>query len=134
MGDYLESPKFVDIFNTYFPIYLSYGMSYSEFWDGSPDLAIAYKKAHELNLRRRNEELWLEGVYVRYALLSTVGNMFKGKSQETIEYPTEPLAITQKEVEAKKEREAKAKFDKMKAMMNMAHKNIKRKGGVNGNN
>ena len=108
-------------------------MSYSEYWDESPSLAIAYKKAHEINLRRKNEELWLQGVYTRYALLSTVGNMFKSKSQETIEYPTEPLAITQKEVEAKKERDAKAKFDKMKAMMSMAQKNIKRKGGVDGN-
>ena len=126
MGDYLESPKFVDIFNTYFPLYLSYGMSYSEYWDESPSLAIAYKKAHELNLRRKNEELWLQGVYFTRAIACCLDKKSK--------YPEEPLPITQQQLDEKKDREAKAKFDKMKAIMNMAQKNINRKGGVDGNN
>lgn len=127
MGDCLISPKFVEIFNTYFPVYLSYGMSYSEYWEGDPNLAIAYRKAHEINLRRKNEELWLQGVYMRYAMSSVMD----GKK---CPYPTEPLAITPQEIREKKEREAKARFDKMKAMMNMAQKQLNRKGDTNGNN
>ena len=117
MGDCIESPKIVQIFDTYFPLYLSYGMSGSEYWDGEPKLAIAYKKAHEINLKRKNEELWLQNAYTRLALLSTVGNMFKGKNQPDFKYPDEPLPITQRDIQLRDEREAKEKFDKMKAKM-----------------
>ena len=117
MGDRIESPKLVQIFDTYFPIYLSYGMSGSEYWDGEPKLAIAYKKAHEINLKRKNEELWMQGLYIKHALLSTVGNMFKGKNQEAFEYPEEPFPITQHDAELRREREEKEKFEKMKAIM-----------------
>ena len=92
-------------------------MSGSEYWDGEPKLAIAYKKAHEINLKRKNEELWLQNAYTRLALLSTVGNMFKGKNQPDFKYPDEPLPITQRDIQLRDEREAKEKFDKMKAKM-----------------
>jgi hypothetical protein len=102
-------------------------MSYSEYWEGDPNLAIAYKKAHEINLRRKNEELWLQGVYMSHALVSVMD----GKKHP---YPKEPLAITPQQIREKKEREAKAKFDRMKAMMSMAQKQLNRKGDTNGNN
>ena len=92
-------------------------MSGSEYWDGEPKLAIAYKKAHEINLKRKNEELWMQGLYIKHALLSTVGNMFKDKNQEAFEYPEEPFPITQHDAELRREREEKEKFEKMKAIM-----------------
>ena len=130
MGDYLTSPKFVEIFDNYFPIYLSYGMSYEQYWNDRPELVKAYKKAHEINLARKNEELWMQGVYVRDALSSTVGSMF---SKKPIEYPKEPYPITQRQVESKREREARKKYERMKAIMEMATKTTKR-GEVNDNN
>jgi hypothetical protein len=102
-------------------------MSYSEYWEGDPNLAIAYKKAHEIKLRMKNEELWLQGVYMSHALVSVMD----GKKHP---YPKEPLAITPHQIREKKEREAKAKFDRMKAMMSMAQKQLNRKGDINGNN
>lgn len=60
-----------------------------------------------------NEELWLSGMYACEALIATVGNMFsKGKKHE---YPSEPLPITNAEIEERKEREQKAKMDRIKA-------------------
>ena len=35
----------------------------------------------------------LEGMYFAEALLSTVGNMFRGKGQKAFEYPKEPYTL-----------------------------------------
>lgn len=123
MGDDLISPKFVEIFDTYFPYYLSLGMSYNEFWNERPELCKAYRKAHEIKLNRTNEELWMQGGYIRDAVASVVGSMF---SKTEIKYPSEPYPITKEKAEAKREEEAKKKFERMKAFMeSRAKKEVK---------
>lgn len=88
-------------------------MSYDQFWHDDPSLAVSYRKADELRRKRMNEELWWSGMYMCEALVATVGNMFsKGKKHE---YPSEPLPITATEIEERKEREQKAKVEKIKA-------------------
>jgi hypothetical protein len=57
----------------------------------------------------------MQGVYIREALLSTVGNMFSGKGTTPIEYPNEPYPITEDQIEEKKEREHKSMEERMKA-------------------
>ena len=98
-----------------FPYYLSIGMTYELFWDGEPELAAAYRKADAMRRRRTNEELWLNGVYMSQALVSTVGNMFsKGNKHK---YPSEPLPITADDVQERKEREQMAKAERIKAAL-----------------
>ena len=130
MGDCLTSPKFVEIFDTYFPYYLSYGMTYEQYWNDRPELVKSYRKAHEIKLSRKNEELWLQGAYIREAIYSSVGNMM---SKKTIEYPKEPYPITKHQLEMKREEERRRKFERMKTIMEMASRTMKR-GEVNDNN
>lgn len=106
-----------EIFNKYFPIYLGYGMSYSEFWDEEPELAIAYRENYINSLKRRNEEMWLQGWYIVKALECTVGNMFSKKGSKPLEYPKKPLPITEKDRKAQEEEEAREKFERMKNLM-----------------
>jgi len=88
-------------------------MSYEQFWDDDPSLVVAYRKADDIRRKRMNEELWLSGIYACEALIATVGNMFsKGKKHE---YPAEPLPITEMEIAERKEREQKAKVERIKA-------------------
>ena len=88
-------------------------MTYEQFWFGEPEQVSVYRKADEIRRRRMNEELWLNGMYTADALASTVGNMFsKGNKNK---YPTEPRPITRSELEERKEREQKAKVEKIKA-------------------
>ena len=88
-------------------------MTYEQFWNDDPSLTVAYRKADDLRRKRMNEELWLGGVYACEALIATVGNMFsKGKKHE---YPSEPLPITATEIAERKEREQKAKMERIKA-------------------
>ena len=94
---------------------MSIGMTYDEFWNQDVTMARAFRKADELNRRRQNEILWMQGMYIREALLSTVGNMFIGKGSAPIEYPKEPYPITAEQIEEKKERERKSMEERMKA-------------------
>ena len=94
---------------------MSIGMSYDDFWNGDVSMVKAYRKAYELNRRRQNELLWIQGLYVRDALISTVGNMFAGKGSTKQNYPAEPYPITMEEVAEKQEREAKRKEERLKA-------------------
>lgn len=92
---------------------MAMGMTYEQFWYGDVFLAAAYRKADMIRRRRRNEELWLEGIYMAEALSATVGNMFnKGQKHQ---YPSEPFPITAAEQQERREREEKARMERIKA-------------------
>lgn len=116
MGDgEITSPRktFSEFFEEVFPAYLAMGMTWSQFWIDDPALVIAYRKAEMIRKRRKNEELWLEGIYVAEALNATVGNMFsKGQKHP---YPAEPFPLTADEQQERREREEKARMERMKA-------------------
>ena len=88
-------------------------MTHEQFWDGAPELARSYRRADEIYRKRQNELLWLGGIYTAEALASTVGNMFTKGSKH--QYPAEPIPITQEEQRIRKEREQKAKMERIKA-------------------
>ena len=107
---------------------MSIGMTYDEFWNQDVALVRVYRKADELRRRRQNDVLWMQGLYVRDALLSSVGNMFAGKGSTPIEYPVEPYPVTTKQVEEKKERERRSMEERMKAdLLAMAARMANRK-------
>lgn len=108
---------------------MSIGMSYDEFWSGDVTRVKAYRKAYELRTRRENELLWMQGIYVRDALNSTVGNMFAGKGSAKQKYPEEPYPITaeqQREIEEKKRR---AKEERMKAQFTAFVESVRKRLG-----
>lgn len=88
-------------------------MTYEQFWDGPPELARAYQRADQIYKKRQNELLWLEGIYMAEALASTVGNMFAKGSKH--QYPAEPIPITEEEQRIRRERDQKAKMERIKA-------------------
>lgn len=122
-----DDTSFTKVFEEAFPIYLSFGMTAEQFWDGSPDLAVAYRKADSLRRKRMNEELWLGGIYMAEALNATVGNMFSKGSKN--KYPSEPIPITEEEQRERREREQKAKMDRIKAAFTAKALNMNAKIG-----
>lgn len=116
MGDgEVTSPKrtFSEYFEAMFPVYLAMGMTWTQYWLDAPEIAVAYRKAEEIRNRHKNEELWLQGMYVAEALSATVGNMFsKGQKHQ---YPAEPFPLTAAEQRERREREEKARMERMKA-------------------
>lgn len=94
---------------------MSIGMTYDEFWNQDVAMVRAFRKAEELKRRRQNETLWMQGWYIRDALLSTVGNMFSDKSSAPIKYPDEPYPVTAEQIAEKKALEHKQMEERMKA-------------------
>ena len=127
---------------------MSIGLSYDEFWDGDVDRVKAYREADELREKRRNQELWLQGMYI-YEALCDVSPLFRLSMKKGVvkpePYAKEPYPITAAEVKAREEREARLREERLKAefaqfaeqmrkkMPSEAHP-TKQGGDLNGNN
>lgn len=97
---------------------MSIGMTYDEFWNQDVRLVEVYRKANELRERRRNQELWLQGMYI-YEALCDVSPLFRFSMKKGVvrpePYVKEPYPITADEVREREEREARKKEERLKA-------------------
>lgn len=109
---------------------MSIGMTYDEFWYKDVDRVKAYRTAYELREKRRNQELWLQGMYV-YEALCDASPLFRFSMKKgTIKpepYVKEPYPITESEVRERKEREARMKEERLKAEFAMFAENMRKK-------
>lgn len=101
---------FTDVFEKAFPYYLSYGMSYDEYWHGEAELVRYYKQAHDLQLEEKNLVAYLQGVYVRSAISDFIEFFGMGAKHPKVgkNYPKEPVPVTKR---AKREAELKKEND-----------------------
>ena len=133
-----SAPSFTytEKFYELFPYYLAIGMTYEQYWNGDCTLVKYYRKADEIRKERRNEELWLQGMYVYEAIcdVSPILHAFAKKGTKPQPYSEKPYAITeaqQKRVEEEKERKIAEKGKRfMEALMKS---NNKRFEGGNSN-
>ncbi len=109
---------------------MSIGMTYDEFWNQDVRLVEVYRKAAELRDKRRNQELWLQGMYI-YEALCDASPLFrfstKKGSIKPEPYVKEPYPITASEVKEREEREARAKEERLKAEFAMFAAQIRNK-------
>ena len=123
---------YTERFYEQFPYYLAIGMSPEQYWDGDPELARYYRKADEIKLERKNQELWLQGMYIYEAICdaSPILHSFAKKGTKPHPYADKPYPITEKQHNRHKVDAEKAKFEKGKKMMEafMKTNNSKFKG------
>lgn len=88
----VESISLTTLFEKWCPIYMSYGMSYDEFWKESPYRAKFYREAHELKLKQKDELMWVQGMYIYEALceVSPVLHAFSKKGTKPLPYSEKP--------------------------------------------
>ena len=105
---------YTEQFYEVFPYYLSIGMTYEQFWDGDPHLAKYYRQADEMRIERKNQELWLQGLYVYEALcdVAPILQAMAKKGTKARPYPEQPYSITEKQ--RRKEIEEKERAIAMK--------------------
>lgn len=109
-----------------FPFYLSIGMTADEFWNQDCLLTEYYRKAFEMKKNRKNEELWLQGLYVYNALcaVSPLLHAFAKDGTTASPYLDRPIPLTKKEAEERELAAQKERYEKMKsAMHKKANKN-----------
>lgn len=108
---------------------MSIGMTYDEFWNQDVALVKVYRKANDLRDKRRNQELWLQGMYF-YEALCDASPLFRFTMKNGIvkpePYVNEPYPITIEEVREREEREARLKEERLKAEFAQFVENMRR--------
>ena len=96
---------------------MSIGMTYDEFWHGDVTMVRAYRKAQEFRDRRKNQEMWIQGMYVYEAILDVapILHAFAKKGTKPEPYSKEPYPITEADVREREEREARLRQERIKA-------------------
>lgn len=106
---------------------MAIGMSYDQFWYEDSALVKMYYQAHKYRIEQRNQEMWMQGLYICSALECTVGNLFKKKGSSPIEYMKEPLQIfpkTEKQIKAETEKERAKAIESFKKLQKNVQSHI----------
>ena len=113
------SNSYTDTFYEVFPFYLSIGMTPEQYWDGDPQLAKHYRKADEQKRQRKNQELWLQGMYIYEALcdVAPIFHAFAKRGTKPTPYTDHPYSITAKEREGEKKLQEERERDKARRYM-----------------
>lgn len=96
----VESISLTESFMKMCPIYMSYGMTYDEFWYDDVYKARFYLKAYKEKLKQKDMELWEQGMYVYEALLqvSPILRPFS-KATKPLPYTEKPHLVQEQEKE-----------------------------------
>ena len=116
-----SSPLFTytEKFYEMFPYYLSIGMTPEQYWDGDSTLLKYYRKAEELRNEKRNQELWLQGMYIYEAIcdVSPILHAFAKKGVKPHPYSPKPYAISEKQIKQEREEKERKIAEKGKRFM-----------------
>ena len=110
---------YTEKFYELFPYYLSIGMTPEQYWDGDCTLTKYYRKAEELRIDKRNQELWLQGMYIYEALcdVSPILHAYAKKGTKPTPYSTEPYPLNNKQTKRDEEEKQRKLAEKGKRFM-----------------
>ena len=113
----VEHTSLTKTFEELCPIFMSYGMSYDEYWYGSPYRAKFYLQAHKIKIKQKDEELWMQGMYIYEALcdVSPILHAFSKKGTKPLQYRTRPMSDQLDDVKTEKEKEQEVENERLKA-------------------
>ena len=101
-------------FETACPYYMSYGMTYDQFWYGDVCAHKAYKEAAKLKMLRENEQAHMQGAYI-YEALAAVAPLFRGmKPSKPQPYRKEPYDIFPEDARRREEEEEKNRYERIR--------------------
>ena len=128
-----SAPSFTytEKFYELFPYYLAIGMTPEQYWDGDPTLVKYYRKAAEIKKESRNEELWLQGMYIYEALcnVSPVLHAYAKKGTKPHPYSEKPYAITATQRKQDEEERVRKIVEKGKRFMNAVMQSTNKRFG-----
>lgn len=111
---------------------MAMGMSYEQYWEQSPFLAVVYRKAYRLKRKIENEQAWLQGIYFYDAIAVCFANAFSKRGTKKQNYFEKPLDIFPLTDNEKKQREKEEMLKMEEAMKAIARKQRQKKGENNG--
>lgn len=101
------------------PIYMSYGMSYHDFWFGPAYMTQFYRDANKLRIKQQDENNWMIGMYVYEAVLdcSPVLHAFSKKGTKPLPYPDKPFLLDKLCEKTEIEKEQELENERLKAIV-----------------
>ena len=103
------------------------GMTPTQYWEESPYLAVAYRKAYRLKREAENEQAWLQGLYVFDAFAVCLANAFAKRGSKKQNYIGKPIDIYPLTDREKKRREAEENAKMQAAMEAMVREQRRKK-------
>lgn len=106
----VEHTSLTEIFEKQCPIYMGYGMTFDEFWYDAPYKAKFYREAYQIQIKRKDEEFWMQGMYIYEALcdVSPILHAFSKAGTKPLPYRDKPfLYETNKNKEMSEEEKEK---------------------------
>lgn len=91
-------------------------MTYEQYWHGNVWMVEAFREADKLKQKRKNQELWLQGMYVYEAICdaSPILRDFAKKGTKAVPYRDKPYEIFKDELYSKPQ-ENQAEVERLKA-------------------
>ena len=119
-----------ELFQEAFPVYLSMGMTYNEFFYKESWLVKSFRKAYRIRQDEINHSAWLQGLYIVQALNSGVPVVLNGMMKQVKDlpnYPSKPIEFSDKSEKKVEEDRMKLQVAKMKEMMEQFNSTFARK-------
>lgn len=116
----VEYTSLTKSFEKFCPIYMSYGMSYEDFWFGPAFMTQFYRDANKLRIRQQDENNWMIGMYVYEALLdcSPILHAFSKKGTKPLPYTEKPFLMDKLREKTEAEKEQEKENERLKAIVN----------------
>jgi hypothetical protein len=120
---------YTEKFYELFPYYLSIGMTPEQYWESDCTLVKYYRKAEELRNEKRNQELWLQGMYIYEAIcdVSPILHAFAKKGTKPTPYAAKPYPLTNKQIKRDEEEKQRKLAEKGKRFMEAMAASINKK-------
>lgn len=106
----VESISLTETFEKLCPIYMSYGMTYDEFWNDDFFKCKYYREYHKLKIKQKDEEMWIQGMYIYEALcdVAPILHAFSKKGTKALPYSEKPYTYSALAKDNKEEQEKEA--------------------------
>lgn len=114
---------FTEIFEELCPLYLAYGMTYEQYWQGDPWMCRAYAQSYLLKRKIQNENMWIQGAYVANAFGTVLSNAFSKRQSKYLEKPLDIFPKT----ESERKSEIREERRKLIALLNGWKRSAKKK-------
>ena len=92
------------------PIYMSYGMTYDEFWYDDFYKCKYYREYHKIKVKQKDEEMWIQGMYIYEALcdVSPILHAFSKKGTKPLPYTDKPYMKTTPSLQTEEDKKQEA--------------------------
>lgn len=101
----------VGVFEKVCPAYMSYGMTYEQFWDGDVSAHKAYREAHKLRMKEQNTFAHIQAAYI-YEALCDASSLFRGmKPSKPQKFRDAPYDIFPEDAARREEEERRQQYE-----------------------